>query len=142
MITTLAAIINTLILLFLSLLHFYWAFGGKWAADKAVPKTPNGQNLFSPGPFACIVVAIFLALASMLFSVHAGFLDVAFPFWINKYGSLLIGVIFAIRALGEFKYVGFTKSITNSTFASLDSRFYSPLCLLIGLFGISIFFFS
>lgn len=142
MLTTLAATINTLILLFLSLLHFYWALGGQWGADKAVPKSPTGENLFSPGPLACIIVGIFLGLASVLFAVHIGFLDMTLPALIKQYGSLFIGIIFALRAVGEFRYVGFTKRITNSTFATLDSRYYSPLCLLIGLGGISIFFFS
>lgn len=40
---------------------------------------------------------------------------------------------FIVRAIGDFKYVGFFKKIYNSSFASLDTRYFSPLILVLGI---------
>jgi len=54
---------------------------------------------------------------------------------------LLIGmaVVFAARAVGDFKYVGFFKSIKGTTFALWDTRVYSPLNVVVAaLAGLSL----
>ena len=38
-----------------------------------------------------------------------------------------------LRAFGDFKHVGFFKTSKNSRFSALDTRYYSPLCLLLGI---------
>ena len=55
-----------------------------------------------------------------------------------KSGLWIIAGIFILRAIGDFRYVGFFKSVKQSAFARADSRYYSPLCLLIGVLGIMI----
>jgi hypothetical protein len=49
----------------------------------------------------------------------------------------LIAAVFALRAIGDFRYVGFFKRIRDSKFARLDTLAYSPLCaalaVLIGI---------
>jgi hypothetical protein len=55
------------------------------------------------------------------------------------WGDLVISVIFLIRAVGDFKYIGFFKRIQETPFAKMDSKFYSPLCLSIFIIGILIF---
>ncbi|MEM6843120.1 MAG: DUF3995 domain-containing protein [Bacteroidota bacterium] len=52
--------------------------------------------------------------------------------------SVILFVIFILRALGEFNYVGFFKRVKNTEFARADSRIFSPLCLGIGVIGILI----
>jgi hypothetical protein len=52
----------------------------------------------------------------------------------------IIPAIFLIRAIGDFKYVGFTKKVKSSTFAELDTKFFSPLCLVIAALGFAIEF--
>jgi hypothetical protein len=39
----------------------------------------------------------------------------------------------ALRALGEFRYIGFFKRVRGTPFARMDSRYYSPLALLLGV---------
>lgn len=41
-----------------------------------------------------------------------------------------------LRGVGEFRYVGLFKRVKGSRFARNDTRFYSPLCLMLaaGLF--------
>ena len=44
--TTLISIILFLIFLFLSVIHIYWGFGGKWGKDAAIPAKPNPLVMF------------------------------------------------------------------------------------------------
>jgi hypothetical protein len=53
-------------------------------------------------------------------------------------GAWLIAAVFALRAIGDFRYVGFFKRIRDSRFARLDTLAYSPLCACLALLvGIS-----
>ena len=56
------------------------------------------------------------------------------------YGNLAIGIVMLVRAVGDFKYVGFFKKIEGTIFAQNDTRYYSPLCLLISLNAFYIYF--
>lgn len=125
--------VNALILSLLGLLHFYWATGGKWGADKAIPAELTGKKLFIPGPMVCIAVGTGLMIMA-LFLVSVSVDSMVFlPDWLNKTGIVLLAFIFTARAIGEFRYVGFFKKIKGTDFARLDTRFYSPLCLYLGL---------
>jgi len=44
-----------------------------------------------------------------------------------------LALIFAFRALGDFRYVGFFKRVRGNLFAQRDTWFYSPLCLLLAI---------
>ena len=48
-------------------------------------------------------------------------------------GTAVLAAVFTVRAIGDRKYVGFFKQVRDTEFARLDSRIYSPLCLLLGL---------
>ena len=37
------------------------------------------------------------------------------------------------RAIGEFRLVGFFKTVKGSLFARMDTLFFSPLCVLLSL---------
>jgi hypothetical protein len=37
--------------------------------------------------------------------------------------------VLALRAIGEFRYVGLFKRVRESRFAALDTRVYTPLCV-------------
>jgi Protein of unknown function (DUF3995) len=124
--------INAIILIAIAGIHFYWAFGGRWGANAAIPEI-EGLKAFKPGPFATAIVAIaFLGFAS-LYLVKINVINIPYPTWILKYGILILAGIFLVRAIGDFKYVGFLKSIKESQFADLDTKYYSPLCLFLGI---------
>jgi Protein of unknown function (DUF3995) len=59
---------------------------------------------------------------------------------LKNFGIYAIGAIFLLRALGDFKYVGFFKSIKNTEFGRLDTQFYAPLCLYLGISSLIIKF--
>ncbi|MNR60466.1 hypothetical protein D3C85_1819540 [compost metagenome] len=61
-----------------------------------------------------------------------------FPGWFMNYGGWTLALVFLIRAVGDFRWVGFMKQRRGSVFARWDTLLYSPLCLFLGLCLISI----
>lgn len=60
--THVLSISSALFLLMVSLLHFYWALGGKWGTEFAIPTTADhSRRIFSPRKGGTIVVACLLA---------------------------------------------------------------------------------
>ena len=55
------------------------------------------------------------------------------PAWVNVYGLKIIAGIFLLRAIGEFRFVGFFKKVKGTKFATLDTKYYSPLCLILSI---------
>ena len=132
--TTLLGIINALIFILLGAIHFYWGIGGKWGSTQALPQNlNNGVPLFIPGIVACFGVALGLLGMAVFTLNQASFISLNLPNILNQYGMYVIGAIFLLRALGDFKYVGFFKSIKNTQFGRMDTQFYSPLCLYLGI---------
>jgi Protein of unknown function (DUF3995) len=125
-------LINTIIFLIISGFHFYWAFGGKFGSQAVIPQM-EGKMAFQPPVLATIFVALAMLIGAYLSWIPYGKTD-------NKiliYGNLAIGIVFLIRAIGDFKYVGFFKKVKGSLFTENDSRYYSPLCLVVS--GIAFF---
>lgn len=127
------ALLNTLILLAISGIHFFWAFGGRWGADAAIPTNQDGKKMLSPDIFATLVVALGILVMALLHLEKVQIVSLPIPTWINAYGLKIIAGIFLIRAIGEFRYVGFFKKIKNTKFADLDTKYYSPLCLVLSI---------
>ncbi|WP_316802112.1 DUF3995 domain-containing protein [Pedobacter nototheniae] len=125
--------INTIIFLFLSALHFYWAFGGKWVAEKVIPTSPAGKHMLNPGKSSTLVVALGLLLFAFIIYFRNHSLFFSIPSRYLNVGALFIAGIFLLRAMGDFKYVGFFKKVNNTAFAKNDSKIYSPLCLYLSL---------
>ena len=121
-------IINTVVFTTLSFIHIYWAFGGKWGATAAIPET-EGKLTFTPGKLITLVVATGLFLFAMISLSNSGI----FTSWNEpvyfRFGMWCIVAIFFLRAIGDFKVMGFSKKIKGTTFAKYDTNFYSPLCL-------------
>ena len=126
---------NILITIFLltfflttALLHFYWAAGGGAGKVAAVPHVGE-KPLFVPSKLSTIAVGVaLLGMGAMvLWRINA--ISLPFPRVWSTVGTSLIAVAFTLRAVGEFKYVGFFKRVRGTQFARMDTRFYSPLCL-------------
>ena len=137
MILSCISIFNGFILLLLSLLHFYWAFGGNWGVRASVPEQFN-SIYFNPSnklkiKIATIIVAFGLLAFAYLISNH--YFSFTFsPF--SKYQNILtriIGVLFMLRAFGDFNMFGLFKKKQVNLFAQKDSQIFVPLCLYLGL---------
>lgn len=127
--TSFLTIINLIIFLLLSAIHFYWLAGGKWGLNVAVPTHAlSDKALFQPGIIATLVVSF--GLLGFAFTEYYHLSPVAaIPPQYHKVASALIIGIFALRAVGDFKYVGIFKKIKNTRFARNDTTFYTPLCI-------------
>jgi Protein of unknown function (DUF3995) len=115
----------------LSLIHFYWAVGGT-TSGFAIP-SDNGKPLFSPSPLTTFLVALALFFAMFAVLGRLGFWGNVLPGWVFYWGIWVISLLFFLRAIGEFRYVGFFKRIVNTEFARWDTYLFSPLCLFIAI---------
>jgi hypothetical protein len=116
----------------LSLLHAYWALGGKWGRGYAVP-TVHGRRAFEPSALATWAVCALLAIAVILVIGKAGWFGMGPLSELFNVGVWGLGLVFLIRTVGNLRTFGFFKTVKDSAFAHLDTWLYSPLCLLIAL---------
>lgn len=135
------AIFLALIFAALGLLHFYWAAGGSIGGGAAIPSV-RGEKLFTPAPYTTVVIGLLLLLGTYAFLGRIGFFTFGFPGWLFRLGTALISVLFLLRAVGEFQYVGFFKSVRDSQFAVWDTYLFSPLCLFIAISAFLITYFD
>ena len=136
---TLLASILFLIFLFLSGMHIYWAFGGQWASSAVIPTREDNYVATMPGIIPTLFVALGLLGFGFTALLQVMIFNAELPAWltaIRTYGLWIIAVIFIIRAIGDFNYVGFFKKIRHTKFAVNDTKLYTPLCLLIGIMAL------
>ncbi len=136
--TTIAIYINAVIFTAIALLHFYWAMGGKRFSEGVLPVKSDNSVVFQPDILPTLIVAIGLLIFAALTLAKLGHFSQWFSPKIVEYGNYAIIAIFALRAIGDFYYVGFFKKIKNTTFAKKDTAIYSPLCLIISVLGLVI----
>jgi hypothetical protein len=128
------------VLVSLAALHVYWACGGRFGADVAVPSRPQregdearaGRPLFRPSTAATLLVAAALAAGAAVLLARVSMLPLPLPRGLIRGATLLLGVLFVLRALGERRYVGLFKTVTETPFARWDTALFTPLCLLLG----------
>ena len=119
------------VFLFLSSLHFYWAFGGRWGSQSVFPKSDDKRPTKNPGKVPTFIVASGLMVCGFFYLIKGGLIAFDLPFWLDQHGFEIIASIFILRAIGEFNYVGFFKKIKYTKFGLNDTKYYSPLCLII-----------
>lgn len=125
--------ILTAIFAALGLLHVYWAFGGRMLLSAAVPETGGGQKVLEPGRQSTALVAAALLAAALAVIGSLGLLGETIAGSVFRTLVLVMGLLFLMRAVGDFRLVGFFKHSSDSRFAYWDTRLYSPLCLVIAL---------
>jgi len=129
----LISIALTVSFIILAILHLFWAMGLKFDIKNMVPVV-EGEPVFTPGPIGTFIVAIVLFVFSAV-SLGLGFsnkVPIGY-FQVLKISGFAIGTILLVRAVGDFKYVGFFKRIKDSNFAKYDYRLYSPFCITSGV---------
>ena len=104
----------------LAMLHFYWAVGGQTGKIAAIPEH-DGIPVFRPSRAGTAGVGLVLLGAAAIVLMH---LEV-----------LLAGgaAVLMLRAIGDFRLVGFFKRVRGTAFARADTLLYSPLCLALGV---------
>ncbi|MFZ3588910.1 DUF3995 domain-containing protein [Bacillus sp. DJP31] len=125
--------LSVVVLTLISFIHFYWVFGGRWGFTASVPEKAGGGALFTPRIIETFIVAIGLLIVGFMLLVQFNAIPFYKPNIITKSFCIIFTIIFFLRAVGDFKYLGFFKRIKHSTFAKYDTRYYCPLCLYLGI---------
>ncbi len=134
--TTVISAALLLVFLFLAGLHIYWALGGQWGEAAVVPTKPDGTQVFSPGRAPTLLVAGGLLGCALIVFLYATKLSIRPEYHLATactYLLRLVAGLFIVRAIGEFRYVGFFKKYRHTRFAQKDTAYYSPLCLVVGV---------
>jgi len=111
----LASIIAT-VFGFLGLLHFYWTVRGVSGSGAAIPEI-DGTPAFKPTKAATATVGLVLLGTAAIVLLQVKLL------------LTFAAAVLLLRAIGDFRLVGFFKRVRESRFARLDTLLYSPLCL-------------
>ncbi len=125
--TTFLTHLVTVVLWAISLLHVYWACGGRWAMGAVLPEFPNSSKpVFTPTPLMTWAVALALGMAGAAvqlerWSPHPVFLAMVYA----------LAVVFSLRTIGDFRYAGLFKTTRATHFARMDSQIYTPLCMVL-----------
>jgi hypothetical protein len=107
-----------------SLLHLAWALGTDALRAHTFPENPQTlEPLAEPGRLACLAVAGAAAVFAGLISWVAFSTAPAWAWWLAA-GALAVA---AIRSIGDFRDIGFFKSVRRTPFGRLDTRLYTPL---------------
>ena len=122
----------------LALIHFYWAGGGQLGFDSALPTNEDGIQMLTPTIVDSTIIGLALLLFGLFYLFLLNSLKGKYLILVRNIGLWVIPIIFAIRALGDFKYIGFFKQIKTTEFGNLDTLFYSPLCLAIAVIGFTL----
>lgn len=127
------SIANSVIFLFLALMHLYWVCNGQVGIAATIPTKLNGKRVFTPSRFGTFVVAVGLFMFAVTNLIFGGMIESPIGLSYINYAMWGIAGIFLIRFIGDFKYVGITKRFRQSVFAQKDTFFYSPLCFLLAV---------
>ncbi|MDE1208357.1 DUF3995 domain-containing protein [Tenacibaculum larymnensis] len=134
-------VICVLILFSISLIHVYWAFGGTLWVDAVIPTKTANEKAMNPPKALTFVVAIVIGAFAVVYAEKIQLFTLnSMPIWLQDYGLYVVASIFIIRAIGDFKYVGFFKKTKTTEFAVNDTKYFSPLCLFLGVVGLLIAF--
>jgi Protein of unknown function (DUF3995) len=125
------------VLVALAALHAWWGVGGRWPGhdERSLVELVVGRtrSMRMPGFVRCMLVASALFAAAGLVALQGKVIAVDFGMpgeRLVQAGFWIAGAVFALRGLAGFIPQIFAYA-DGTPFASLNRRFYSPLCLLI-----------
>ena len=122
----------TLVLLILAAIHVYWAIRGV-GTSAGVPSRRDGTPVFRPGRVSTLGVAVALFIAAMLVVGRAQPAAAGASPLVARVGVWGVAAAFALRTVGEFRYVGLFKRVRGTPFAKWDTRLFTPLCAAIAI---------
>ncbi|MEC9342428.1 MAG: DUF3995 domain-containing protein [Pseudomonadota bacterium] len=131
----LVAVLLFAVLSGLAALHFYWAMGGLWPGidEKSLARRVVGSPAVRrmPSRPVTVVVAGLLALAALWPLMWTALIPYPLPQALVWLGMIGLAIVFLGRGIAGYTPV-FRAHFPEEPFASLDRRYYSPLCLAIG----------
>jgi len=118
-------------------LHFLWGLGVYWPAgdETSLARAVVGAKDIArmPSFLACSVVSICLLIGMMIVLRLGGVMKIKFiPLWLFKLVGMGMALVFLSRGIVGF--LPFWAEMTpEEPFRTFDKRYYSPLCLALGL---------
>jgi hypothetical protein len=132
---TLLAATIALVLVALAALHAYWGFGGVWPgrdAEDCVRRVAGFSGVrHMPGPGPSFAVAAALLASALLTMLESGLILSPPPSMLVSFATLCAALVFLGRGIAGFT-PAWRRLTPEQPFATLDVRYYSPLCLAIG----------
>jgi hypothetical protein len=129
------AIVLSVVVLCIALLHAHWALGGVWPAANAerLAKAAAGTHGIRrmPSTAASLIVAGLLLAVAVWPSFAMRMLPEAWPHWLTWLAGVAIAAVFVGRGLAGYTSV-WRRRFSEQPFARLDRAAYSPLCLVLG----------
>jgi uncharacterized protein DUF3995 len=121
-------------------LHLYWAFGGLWPATSPaeLAQTVIGSDGKDgmPGRGLTMLVATLIFMAGAWPLVH---LSGLVPAGFGRLGLWALVAVFLGRGLVTYALPGLAQKM-SAPFRSLNARYFSPLCLALGVGFLAIAF--
>lgn len=127
----LPAVAAATILIVISVIHFYWAFGGRRGMGKALPVNTAGEFMLAPGAGTTFIVALGLLFFAVVTIGTTGVFDGRISRGLIIWLTRGIAGIFALRAIGDFKYVGLFRKVKTTPFSRRDALYFTPLCIVL-----------
>jgi hypothetical protein len=125
-----SAISTASLLALFGLVHVVWATRGISGRSVALPER-NGRPIIQPGRGSTLTVAAGLFSGALVLLARASVVRLPLPApWVTR-GTWGLVVLFGLRAVGDFRYVGLFKRVKDSPFARWDSRLFTPLCIAV-----------
>jgi uncharacterized protein DUF3995 len=112
--------------------HFAMALAPVPRESVAVPYL-NGRPLFVPSATATAAVGVGLLFCALLVASTAGLVAIGLSARVLSALCAGLALVLLLRAVGDFRYVGFFKSVRGSRFASMDTWCYSPGCFALAI---------
>jgi uncharacterized protein DUF3995 len=122
----------TSVFVLLAFVHVYWALGGSSGKSAVVPHI-HGAPAFRPSSSGTLLVAIALMLCALLIASVSGLFPVPVPIPLLAWFTYGLAAALLLRAIGDFRLVGFFKRERGGRFAHLDTFVFSPLCFLLAV---------
>lgn len=120
------ALATALCLLLLAALQAYWGLGGGFGLAYVLP--PTGDALPpTQAPQVYLCLAFLLTLTAHAVLHRGGLMAGWFPEWFYGSATRVAAAVLGLRAVGDFRAVGWFKTIHQGAFATLDTYLYAPL---------------
>ena len=119
-------VLGAFILTMAAILHVYWALGGNFGQSVSAPEL-SGRAVFHFPRYASALVALGLLGGAMVLAARSGAFGSSMRTPLTATAARLMAIGFALRAIGDFRYLGFFKRVHGTPFANYDTWFYSPL---------------
>ena len=132
MVVTAIGLSLSTVLTAIGLIHVFWALGGVWPGtdERSLARSVVGAKGIGhmPPPGLALVVAALLFGAALVPLTWLDFILGFVPERFTAVALLALGLVFAVRGIAGYT-PWFRTSNPEEPFATLDKRFYSPLCL-------------